>query len=377
MGDPVHLCHLVPQMDVGGVATTVLEICNGLDTDDFMSSVLCVNGRGLAAERVEPRVQVWALHSHERGQHSAEEVLQMADLFRRYAVDLLHVHGAGWYFPAAALAARMAGVGHLLLTEHHVGRAALASPWRLGVAQAARWTDRFTATSPAVAEALAGALALAPDRVQVITKGVDLERYRAPEEDEAAEPRTDELVIGAAGPLTEEAGHAVLLEAAATLRDDGVPLRLVLLGRGPARERLLRQVHQLDLQRDVTAVKTVADMPAFYSGLDIFVVPGRHVGVSSAALEAMASGLPVVAANAGVNMEAVKDGETGMLVPEGNAAVLARILGQLASDPERRKTLGEQARRHTEEHHRVETMVQRHSALYHSLGWIQKKEEPS
>ena len=209
------------------------------------------------------------------------------------------------------------------------------------------------------------------------SEGVDLERYRAPEEDEAAEPRTDELVIGAAGPLTEEAGHAVLLEAAATLRDDGVPLRLVLLGRGPARERLLRQVHQLDLQRDVTAVKTVADMPAFYSGLDIFVVPGRHVGVSSAALEAMASGLPVVAANAGVNMEAVKDGETGMLVPEGNAAVLARILGQLASDPERRKTLGEQARRHTEEHHRVETMVQRHSALYHSLGWIQKKEEPS
>ncbi len=377
VADPVHLCHLVPQMDVGGMASTVLEVCNGLETDDFMTSVLCINGRGLAAERVEPRVQVWALHGNEREAPGAEEVVLMADLFKRYAVDLLHIHGAGWYYPAGALAARLASVGHLLLTEHDVGRAPLESPWRLGVTQALKWTDRFAATSPAVAGSLAGSLGLDPDRVQVIPKGIDLERYRAPEDDESAEPKSAEVVIGAAGPLNRGAGHAVLLEAAATLREDGVPLRLVLLGRGPERERLLKQVHQLDLQRCVTAVRTMADMPAFFAGLDIFVVPGRHAGVSSAALEAMAAGLPVVAANAGANMEAVRDGETGMLVPEGNAAVLARILAQLAGEPERRQALGEQARRHAEEHHRVETMVQRHSALYHSLGWIQKKEEPS
>ena len=180
-------------------------------------------------------------------------------------------------------------------------------------------------------------------------------------------------VLGMAGRVIRHRGHLVLLDAVARLCNQGVALRLLMVGKGPERERVEQCVHQLGLQQVVTLVETYADMPAFYSALDVFVVPGRHDGVSSAALEAMAAGLPVVAANAGANMEAVKDGETGLLVPEGNAAILARILTQLAESAARRKTLGERARLHIEQHHRAETMVQRHSALYHGLGLIQPK----
>ena len=379
VANPVHLCHLVQQMDIGGVASNVLEVCNGLNTDDFMTSCLCVEDRGVAAERVEPRVQVWALHTRERGQPGPREVLRMADLLRRYAVDVLHVHGAGWYYPAGVMAARLAGVGHVLLTEHSVKNPAPGPPWSFAGPRVAGWTDRYTATSPAVAAVLARQLRIPPERVQVIPKGVDLEMYRPPLDAEAARAamgvRPKETALGMVSSVTSQRGHLVLLDALAQLLGEGVNLRLLMVGRGPRREDVQKRVVRLGLEQVVTMVEKNADMPAFYSALDVFVVPGRHDGISSAALEAMATGLPVVAANAGANMEAVRDGETGMLVPEDNAAILARILAQLAEDPSRRKTLGERARLHVEEHHRAETMVQRHSALYHGLGWIETKED--
>lgn len=379
VGDPVHLCHLLQQMDIGGVASNVLDVCNGLNTDDFMTSCLCVDHRGLAAERVEPRVQVWALQTHERGAPGPREVLRMADLLRRYAVDVLHIHGAGWYYPAGVLAARLAGVAHVVLTEHRVSERGPAAPWNLAGPPVTRWTDRFTATSPVVADRLSLDLRLPLQQVQVIPKGVDLEKFRPPLDLEASRAsmgiQAGEVVLGMAGRMISHRGHLVLLDAVARLRSEGVDLRLLMVGKGPERERVQQRVHQLGLQQVVTMVQKYADMPAFYSALDVFVVPGRHEGISSAALEAMATGLPVVAANAGANMEAVKDGETGLLVPEGNAAILARILTQLAESAARRKTLGERARLHIEQHHRAETMVQRHSALYHGLGLIQPKDD--
>ena len=387
VGDPVHLCHLVPQMDTGGVASNALEVCNGLNTDDFMASILCVDQRGVAAERVEPRVQVWALHNHERGEPGPREVLRMADLLRRYAVDVLHVHGAGWYYPAAVLAARLAGVGHVVLTGHRVTDDGPAALWNLVGPRVTGWTDRFTATSPAVAARLAGRLGVAPERVQIIPKGVDTDRYRPPLDREAARAamgiQPDEVALGMVGRVIPERGHMVLLDAAANNFEEmgpwreGASVKLLMVGKGPERDRVFERARKLGLERVITMVDGYADMPAFYAALDLFVVPGRHDGISSAALEAMATGHPVVAANAGANMEAVKDGETGMLVPQDNPSVLARILAQLVDDPARRQTLGQRARQHVEEHHRAETMVQRHSALYHGLNWIQVKEDQS
>ena len=149
------------------------------------------------------------------------------------------------------------------------------------------------------------------------------------------------------------------------------------MGRGPQRRSLQQRAEQLGLGAALTILERAPDLPALLWAMDIYVVPGPHQGVSSAVLEAMASGLPVVAVNAGAAPQLVHDGETGLLVPEDDAAVLARILGQLADSPQRRQSMGQRARSHVEANHQLETMVQSHAALYHELSFVEGKDELS
>ena len=366
-----HICHLVPQMDQGGVPSCVLEICNGLDATDYMASCLSLEGRGTAAQRVEPRVQVWAMHL--RGGQPGRgpdlvpaEAWKMARLLRRYRVDLLHVHGAGAGFAWGVVAARLAGVRHVVLTEH-----ALEPRVHPAASAAARWTSRVTATTLAGAEQLAPRLGLALDMVRVIPTGVDLERYRPALDREPLREsvglRPGEVVLGSVGRLEPGRGHRVLLEAVGMLASQGIKPRLVLVGRGELANPLFERAQELGLADRLNILDRAADMTATLATLDVFVVPGAATHLSAATLEAMSTGLPVVAANSGANPQLVRDGQTGLLAPEGNPEVLARLLGELVQSQDRRQTLGQRAREYIEQHHQAQTMVQRYSDLYGEL----------
>ncbi len=85
------------------------------------------------------------------------------------------------------------------------------------------------------------------------------------------------------------------------------------------------------------------DIPAILRAMDIFVLPSAAEGISNTILEAMASGLPVIATDVGGNPELVADGETGRLVPARDVASLSSILNELALDEQRRRRFGEAA----------------------------------
>jgi len=189
---------------------------------------------------------------------------------------------------------------------------------------------------------------LAP-RAAVVYNGVDPSSYqseRAGADAAALRIRLgiapQQPVIACIAGLRPEKGHGFLLEAFAGLERDP---QLLLAGDGPKREELTSLVTKLGLQRRVHFLGEVRDVRPVIAASDVTVLASTAVETfSMAMLESMAMGVPVIVTNIGGLSEAIRSGETGDLVPPGDAVALRRSLQRMIDHDAERRTMGEQAR---------------------------------
>jgi len=141
-----------------------------------------------------------------------------------------------------------------------------------------------------------------------------------------AEMERSRPVVGFVGRLAPQKGPDLLVEAMALLRAAGVEASCVVVGEGEARPALAAQVARHGLGGCVTLAGYRPDIPPVLAALDVLVLPSRYEGLPYTLLEAMAAGCAVVASDVGGNRDLLVDGETGLLVPAGDAPALAEAL---------------------------------------------------
>jgi glycosyltransferase involved in cell wall biosynthesis len=164
-----------------------------------------------------------------------------------------------------------------------------------------------------------------PRKRTVIYNGVDVHRYRA-----AILRTSGQLRLLIVGALAARKGQEFALRALALIVDAGVDAVLTLVGEGPDESMLKALASDLELVDRVRFAGPTLDPRPNLHECDIFVLPSRQEGFSNALLEAMASGLPVVATNVGGNAEALMDGEGGIIVPPRDPAAMAAALIDLS-----------------------------------------------
>jgi glycosyltransferase involved in cell wall biosynthesis len=156
------------------------------------------------------------------------------------------------------------------------------------------------------------------------------------------------IVLGVVGRLAEVKDQGTLLRALALLFQDRPEwwgrVRLVLVGDGSLRDQLEDQVRQLALGEVVWMPGDRSDISSLLQTMDVFVLPSLAEGISNTVLEAMATGLPVVATAVGGNPELVTEGQTGHLVPAGDAQALCSALVRIVESPALRSNMGHAAR---------------------------------
>jgi glycosyltransferase involved in cell wall biosynthesis len=182
----------------------------------------------------------------------------------------------------------------------------------------------------------------------------------------------DEILVGDLGNLNAQKGHQYVVEAVgrARLRLPEVTLR-VRGGRATGHEDYQRSVEDLAASYGLPG-NTVGSLPdgmnsaAFLSALDLFAVGSepRSEGVPTAIIEAMLTGVPVVASDVGGVAEAVRHGETGFCVPPRNPAAMSDRLSQLAEDPELRFTMAKRSREVALAELSLESCVEAHRRAY-------------
>jgi glycosyltransferase involved in cell wall biosynthesis len=141
-------------------------------------------------------------------------------------------------------------------------------------------------------------------------------------------------------------------------------LRLAMIGDGALRQEAQKIVCAAGAESLVWFAGERNDIPELMRGLDLFVLPSLREGISNTILEAMASGLPVIATNVGGNPELVVDGETGMLVPPSDPIAMADAIHSYLKDPAKLVRHGEAGRKRAEEHFSIEKMVQGYLRVY-------------
>ncbi len=220
----------------------------------------------------------------------------------------------------------------------------------------------------AVSRKLKGALIreyfLSPDKITVVYNGIEIEKYQV--SSIRYQARKDlgieggDKVILYLGRLAAEKGLISLLEAVASYQPPATSHQLVIVGDGPQREELVRRATDLGLGGRVHFVGRVsyAETPKYYQMADIFVLPSTAwEGLPMTIIEAMATGLPVVASRIGGIPEAVLDGETGSLVEPGNIGGLAAALVNLLGEDKLRLRMGQRGREVATERFSQKAMV--------------------
>lgn len=289
--------------------------------------------------------------------------------------DVVQAH---WVVPNGLLLPAVAG---LVATAVGLHGSDVFIAEKTGVAawarRALRSVDVLTGCSPELVERVC-ALGFPSDRSWVIPYGVDVEQFHpsAGEDGEAARWRTElgipetATVLLSVGRMVSKKGYQHLVPVLAHLLGQASDLHLVFAGGGDLLEELRDGAAEFADRVHFPGIVYRDRLPALYRAADYFVLPAVHDakgnvdGLPNVILEAMASGLPVVAsAISGIPL-AVEDGENGRLVPEGDPAALVEALAELALDSDLRRAMGESSRSRAEDNHTWDTIAGRYRQAY-------------
>jgi len=177
----------------------------------------------------------------------------------------------------------------------------------------------------------------------------------------------DDFLIGYMGGITPEKGQDIAIEALRLLEHSLPRACLVVAGKFCGRELGRERSGTEWVRNRVRLLGPIDNLADFFAGLDLYAMPSRAEGLGSAALLAMAHGVPVVATRVGGLPEVVEDERTGWLVPPDSSAALADVIAFAASDRTRLRTLGLQARERATQY-ASDVMVERTEALYYRLA---------
>jgi len=362
---PLRICQLVRDLDPAGPERNVYELVRRLDPQRYHVKVVALRGGAMAEPLAEAGVELAVLDV--RGRWDLPKLSRLTDTLRTYGTDVLHTHLFSADL-AGRPAARLAAVRHVVHTVHIAdGR---YRPWQFAYARfLANSCDRIVCTCESVRQLHSRRSGLPQWRYAVIGDGVDSDAFRRSEADRRRLRAEwgigqEQILAAYVGQLDYAKGIDTLLAAFSHLGARGDPTDIVIAGDGSRRQAVENFIAHGEGGGCARLLGHVADRRAVLSAADLLIAPSRWEVWPVALAEAMAMGLSVIGTDVPGTRDVITDGQTGVLVGRNDAAGLAEAVLELAGDAERRRALGEAARRAAIEDHAIDAMVDAHEALY-------------
>ncbi len=294
-------------------------------------------------------------------------------LIRREQVDVIYANGL-YSFLACVLAAKISRVP-IIWWDHTPTQHLARIVRRMGILVRIllALADSIVLVTEKSCEPLIKLAPASAGKIRVIHNGIAIENYC--ERLEKVESLRNVLgldkrnpVVGTVGRLAPEKGQRFFLQAAVEVRRTVPGTKFLIVGEGPLRVQLEGLAAQLGLSDDVVFMGFREDVVDLLRVMDVFALPSLDEGFSIALLEAMATGLPIVASSVGGTSETIVDGDNGLVVPAGDSHALAHAIQSLLCDEPRRRRLGAHARASVETNHTSAKMWQSMVELIRSMN---------
>jgi len=368
------IVHLVYRLDVGGMENGIVNLINNMPEGKYNHVIICMTYFTDFYKRIKVNnVGIYALEKKEGNDISV--YFKLFRLFRKLKPAILHTRNLPTL--EGALVGALSGVPFRVHGEH--GRDIYdIDGKRLKYAMLRKFCDLFINTYISVSRDLAGWLVrnigVKQDKVVQIYNGVDSNRFFPATQrvkiQEFPCPE-DAVVIGTVGRMQTVKDQLNLVRAFILLKNENPEyentIRLILIGDGP----LLDEARQILRKNGVEYLAWTPgvrnDIARIMQSLDIFVLPSLAEGISNTILEAMASGLPVIATNVGGNPELVINGENGCLVPASSPEAIKEKLLEYIENKESIKNHGISARKQIEKNFTMAVMTNKYMKVYDDL----------
>lgn len=358
----MKILHVETGRHLYGGPQQVLYLMSALQARGHDGTLVCPPGSGIDAAARQAALTVRNLFC--AGDIDLPFAYRLTNYIKESGPDIVHCHSRRGADVLGGLAASFADVPAV------VSRRVDNTEMKLTAALRYRPFRKIIAISEAVAAVLVDR-GVERDRIVVIRDAVDADDFAGPTDCSTFRREfhipDSSLVIAAAGQLIERKGHRFLLDAVARLKRKHKAFRVIVFGEGPLETELREQATALGLGDHVQFAGYCDDLDALFGCFDLFVHPALAEGLGVVTLKAAAAGVPVIGFRAGGLAEAVVHGETGLLVPPEDVVGLADAIGSLMADPDARRRLGRAGRERMRSEFSVDTMADRHIALYESI----------
>lgn len=374
---PPLIAHVIYRFDIGGLENGLVNLINGMPEDRYRHAIVCIDRATAFSGRLRGG-DVELVSIHKKPGRDPAAAWRLYRVFRRLEPDILHTRNLGAL--DALLPAFLAGVKWRIHGEHGwdvSDHQATSRKNRLIRRMHAPLVTTYIALSRQIEDYLCSRVGIDRRKIARIPNGVDTRRFR-PAPDRASLKTAlfpmfdaDTRIIGTVcrldpvkDPLNLLNAYACLLEASPKLRER---TGLVVVGDGPMRGAVEQELDRLAIRDRSLIAGSREDVPALLQAMDVFVMPSLAEGISNTILEAMATGLPVLATDVGGNRELIVDGETGTVVPSSDPRALALALVDYVQDEAMAEGHGRAGRERVEDEFSLDTMVDRYVAVYDSL----------
>ena len=376
MNRTIDIAHVIFRLDVGGLENGLTNLINRLDENTYRHSIISLEEPTSFSDRITSKnVKVYTINK--KPGKDPHAYLRLYRLLRQIRPDVVHTRNIGTV--DVSLAAALARVPHRIHGEHG---------WELTDLQGTRaryrtlrrvcqpFIERFVCVSRHLEHWLEHSIGIPPKKIVHIANGVDTLRFAPRSGNQRPVGResmpADAIVIGTVGRLIRLKNHRLLIEAFSSLLDKASPytdlLRLTIVGDGPEHASLVAQARELGLADRIWFAGRRDDVDELMRSFDVFVLPSLQEGMSNTLLEAMSSGVAVIAADVGGNSELVEDAVSGSLVPSQDKSALVERLEKYVADPLLRKSHGAAARARVEKQFSLTSMADAYSHLYRRIA---------
>lgn len=364
----LRVTFVISGLGMGGAERVLARLANGLVGRGHAATVITIADRGPDFFRLAPGIARVRLGLARDSRNAVDAVANSVRRLRslRRAIRATHADVCVGFIDVANILMLLAlsglGVPAVVSERCDPGQTTLRSAWRVLRRLLYRRAAVVVAQTPDAETWIRRHLA--PRGTAVIPNAVDAPPAAAV----GARPDGPKRVA-LVGRLTHQKGVDLFLEAFAQCVAHHRDWEAHIAGDGPDREALEALARTLGLERRVRFLGAVAEPARVFSSAAVFVLPSRYEGFPNALLEAMAHGLPVVAADCRSGPRTiVRDGVDGLLVRAGDAAALAGALDAVLSDPDRRAAMGRRAAEVSARFNWEDVMSQWEATLEQAVG---------
>jgi len=364
---PPLVAHVIHHLLMGGLENGLVNLVNRIPPSRYRHAIVCMAFYDDFRQRItRPDIEVYAMHVEERGLNRVSP--DLFGLFRRIRPAIVHSRNPSGL--DGLLPAFLAGVRCRIHGEHGWETDDLHGRNRKNL-----WNrrlhrplvHRYVALSKHQERYLVERVGIPARRVTQIYNGVDVQRFR-PRGPDGPGRRETTVAIGTVGRMQEVKDPLNLVEAFLWLRrerPDLVPrIRLAMIGDGALRQAVEARLREGGAWEAASLPGAREDVAEQLRLLDVFVLPSKAEGISNTILEAMATGLPVVATSVGGNPELVDAERTGILVPASDPPALGAAIARYIDDPALASRHGAAARARAVADFSLERMVAAYTSLY-------------